>query len=221
MPEAYLRGSLLSARPVVGLKIKAYNYRRRSIDGGTLNMVQSSLKSPARKTARCLSVLLAAFVLLGDGFQTSAWAADHDRGLLVGTWHLVTFVDTPETGAPIQAFGSSPIGFFVFTADGHASISIMRNPPNAALTTKDPDPDVCIPDWYCSYFGTYTVDRKNELYIVHVQGSNLPTYVGTDQTRHFSIQGDKLVIEGTYEEGGQQVHTYRLLVRDVPRRSTH
>lgn len=74
---------------------------------------------------------------------------------LVGTWQLQSYADTPEGGAPIYAFGNPPSGLFVFTADGHVSINLMRNPPAIGSTSNDPDPDSCRPDWYCSYFGTY------------------------------------------------------------------
>jgi hypothetical protein len=86
-------------------------------------------------------------LLLAISPQITTRAADHDRELLVGTWRLVKYADTPEGERPIQVFGPNPIGYFVFTADGHASISIMRNPPDITSTVADPDPDVCIPGW--------------------------------------------------------------------------
>ena len=184
--------------------------------GWDVYMTQSPCRSVAHEATWRLTLRLTAVVFLLAGVLSRSWGANNDREILVGTWRLVTFLDTPEVGAPVQAFGSNPIGYFVFTADGHASISIMRNPPNTTLATKDPDPDVSIPDWYTSYFGTYTVDRKHGLYIVHVLGSNVPTYVGTDQVRHFSISGDKLVISETYTAGTQHVKAERVLVRDVP-----
>src|SRR2546430_12934386 len=60
-----------------------------------------------------------------------------------------TLFRSPEGGTSIQPFGTSPAGLFVFTADGYVSISIMRNPPEITATTTDPDPDACIPGWYC------------------------------------------------------------------------
>jgi Lipocalin-like domain len=173
-------------------------------------MTHQCLSTAPRLTSRRCVGITAAIACMG--LSVHARASDQDRQSLVGTWHLVSYLDTPDTGVPVQAFGAHPIGYFVFTADGHASISIMRNPPNGALQAKDPDPDVRIPDWYCSYFGTYSVDLKQGLYIVHVIGSNEPGYVGTDQSRHFSIDGDRMVISETYMErqssceGGARAH---------------
>jgi Lipocalin-like domain len=75
------------------------------------------------------------------GFMTCAVGADHNRNPLVGTWHLVRYIDTPEGSVPIQAYGTEPIGLFIFTSDGHVSISIMRNPPDITAATADPDPE--------------------------------------------------------------------------------
>ncbi len=79
---------------------------------------------------------------------------------LIGTWELKEYVDVPEGGQPIYAFGNPPVGLFVFTADGHVAINLMRNPPAVGKESSDPDPDSCIPAWYCSYYGlTHTIGR--------------------------------------------------------------
>ncbi len=138
---------------------------------------------------------------------------------LVGAWRLVEYVDTPEGGAPVRAFGEQPGGMFVFSADGHASISIMRNPPQPDAAITDPDPDACVPEWYCSYFGTYTIDAANSAWTVRVEGGNIPSFIGTDQTRSFTIEGDRLTLSGEYDEGGRNVRFERVLVRATATRA--
>jgi len=59
-----------------------------------------------------------------------------EGGPLVGTGRLVSYTDTAEGATPIHAFGADPIGLFSFTADGHVSVSIMRNPPDPAAPTR-------------------------------------------------------------------------------------
>lgn len=93
------------------------------------------------------------------------------------------------------------------------SISIMRNPPDVGAPTTDPDPEACIPGWYCSYFGTYTVDRDKGVWVTHVLGGNIPAYLGTEQKRSFTIHSDRLIISETYVEDGKRVHGERELVR--------
>jgi hypothetical protein len=141
-------------------------------------------------------------------------ASDSNRNPLVGTWRFTSFVDTPEGGQPVYAFGKDPIGFFVFTADGHVFLNIMRNPPNAPLEGIDPDPDSCLPDWFCAYFGTYTLDRKKGVWITHVIGTNMPNYLGTYQTRPFMLLGDTLVISESYLANGKRVQAERILIRE-------
>ena len=139
---------------------------------------------------------------------------------LVGSWRLERYADTPRGEPPVQAFGQAPIGLFVFTADGRISISIMRNPPEPDKASVDPDPEACIPTWYCSYFGTYTFDPKKPSWTTHVEGGNIPAYLGTDQTRLFQIEGDRLVIREQYTAGGKTYDGERILRRltDKPRK---
>ena len=132
---------------------------------------------------------------------------------LVGTWRLVRYVDTPKGGEPIYVFGESPIGQFIFTEDGYMSVHVMHNPPNPNDAVVDPDPDACIPSWYCGYFGTYTVDTKEHYWVTHVLGGNIVAYIGTDQKRIFTIEGDQLVISETYLSGDVPVTAERVLVR--------
>lgn len=132
---------------------------------------------------------------------------------LVGVWRLIRYVDMPEGAQPIYAFGERPVGQFVFTADGNVSINIMRNPPAPTKESIDIDPDACIPAWYCSYFGTYRLEDGGRKWTTHVQGGNIPTYVGTNQTRSFELSGNRLVISESYEEGGRTVRAERVLER--------
>ncbi len=93
---------------------------------------------------------------------------------LVGTWQLEQYVDAPEGGTPVYTFGKFPVGLLVFTADGHVSISLVRNPPAVGTASSDPDPDACIPTWYYSYFGIYRYDRAGPSWTTHVTGGNIP-----------------------------------------------
>jgi hypothetical protein len=131
----------------------------------------------------------------------------------MGAWRLVSYVDTPDGGDPIYAFGEHPIGQFLFTADGQISISVMRNPPDPQTASNDIDPDACLPAWYCSYFGTYTVAADGSRWIAHILGGNIPSFIGTDQPRTFRIEGDRLILSERYQAGGKTVRAERILTR--------
>lgn len=132
---------------------------------------------------------------------------------LTGSWSLIRYADTPDGGEPVFAFGNPPVGLFVFTPDAYVSINLMRNPPAPDSASTDPDPDACVPAWYCSYFGTYELDPTGKQWITHVLGGNIPHYLGTDQRRFFVIRGDTLIISETYAADGRTVHGERVLVR--------
>ena len=158
--------------------------------------------------------------LLVGACATSATTAQEgpaEPNPLVGSWRLERYVDTPEGAAPFFAFGENPVGLFVFTADGYASFHLMRNPSAAEPAGSDPDPNACVPIWYCSYFGTYTYDAAGESWITHVLGGNVPSYIGTDQPRSFRIDGDRLIISYGYEADGRTVRGERVLIRQRPR----
>ena len=131
---------------------------------------------------------------------------------LVGAWTLEKYVDVPEGGEPVYAFGQQPSGLFVFTADGHVSISLMRNPP-VSDPGADPDSDACVPDWFCAYYGTYDYDPAEPAWVTHVQGANIPNYIGTDQRRRFRIENDRLIISETISLDGRTVQAERILRR--------
>ena len=81
-----------------------------------------------------LLVLLTALTACG---RTS----EHTNALV----ELKRYADTPVGGQPVYAFGNPPVGLFVFTADGHFTVSLMRNPPAIYAKSSDPDPDACVP----------------------------------------------------------------------------
>lgn len=173
------------------------------------------MTSPLRNRLRTGPALGSlALLALGFGASLATPAKNADDEPLVGTWRLVRYADTLEGGAPVEAFGAKPIGLFIFTADGHVSISIMRNPPDIASATTDPDPEACVPGWYCSYFGTYRVDHATGAWVTHVLGGNIPAYLGTEQRRSFTIQGDRLVIGESYVAEGKKVRAERVLIRE-------
>ena len=156
------------------------------------------------------------FALFGAALLASATpgpGGSAQTNPLVGAWQLLQYVDVPVGGAPIDGFGTKPIGMFVFTPDGHVSISLMTNPRIAQAAPADPDPDACVPDWYCSYFGTYTYDPSGPSWTTHVDGGNIPTYVGTEQRRRFKIEGDVLTISETFASGGKTYYGTRVLQR--------
>lgn len=155
---------------------------------------------------------LIGIAILGASAMTSESQSKHENPL-IGVWSLDHYEDTTEGGAPIRAMGDKPVGLFVFTADGYVSISFMRDPSDARPEVDSPNPGACNPSWYCSYFGTYTYDPATSSWTTRVLGGNIPTYIGTEQRRSFSLVGDTITISGTYDAGGKTYRTERKLTK--------
>lgn len=158
------------------------------------------------------AMIFAAFISTA---ATSASLPQSTPNPLIGTWRLVSYVDTPANGAPIYAFGKHPIGQFMFSADGRASVNIMRNPPNLGAPTADIDPDSCLPEWYCSYFGTYRLDGDRRGWTIRVLGGNIASFIGTDQHRAFRIENRRIIISEIYVAADRKVRAERILEKIV------
>lgn len=128
---------------------------------------------------------------------------------IVGTWRLVKFEDF-EDGKTIRRFGESPVGLFVYTADGHVSIQIA-NPANPiriapgkksgpgkkddlALPACTPEQAQALLDGTVIYWGTYTIDMAAGVVTHNVLSDFSNGYVGTEQPRPFQVNGDRLLI---------------------------
>jgi Lipocalin-like domain len=162
------------------------------------------------KSVPLFIAMFVAAIGASEGFASAMLKPDV---ALVGTWRLISYIDTETGSEPVRAFGNAPVGQFVFTADGHAAISIMRNPPAPKQSTSDIDPDASIPAWYCSYFGTYRVDPDGHGWTLHVEGANIPSFIGTEQHRTFEIDGRHMIISETYQADGKTVRAERVLER--------
>jgi hypothetical protein len=133
---------------------------------------------------------------------------------LVGAWRLERYVDTIEGETPVYGLGENPVGMMIFTKDGHVSINLMRIPTNAEPAAPF-DANACNPNWYCSQFGAYTADEKKGAFTIEVTGSNIPAFLGSQQTRPFVIKKDKLIIAGEYSGAeGKTARFERVFVRE-------
>ena len=153
-------------------------------------------------------LMFAAFALAG-----STLAMEPTPDPLVGTWLLDRFTDTPDDGAPLYPFGERPVGQFIFTSEGHFSFSVMRDPPADDPRAPRDAADDFIPSWFVSYFGTYRYNPSTSSWTTKVLGANMPSYIGTEQTRSFTITGDRLTITAVYKVDGRTIRAERVLHR--------
>lgn len=105
---------------------------------------------------------------------------------LVGTWRLLEYAAWDSAGKAQQVFGPAPSGYAVLDRVGTAFVQIMK--PGDAATLA-------------AYYGAYTVNAAGDSLRIRVEGTNIPAYLGTVQTRPFRIRGDTLIlgIQGKYQ----------------------
>lgn len=141
---------------------------------------------------------------------------EHDKTaeMLVGTWILEDFYDEADDGEKIYGLGEEAKGMMIFTPDGQASVNLMRGPLPDDLRATAPETG-CIPYWACFYFGTYTTTADGTSWTINVEGGNMPSYIGTEQSRSFIIENDILNIGATYELNGKTVRAVRTFRKSI------
>jgi Lipocalin-like domain len=129
------------------------------------------------------TLLLIVFLHLYAGL-----AADADG--LVGVWKLVSWQVIVDNEPPQDVFGLHPNGYLILTREGRAM----------ALTTADNrkpgmgDAErAALHKSMLAYSGKYRVEGQE--FITRVDVSWNEEWNGTEQRRHFRIDGDKLFVE--------------------------
>jgi hypothetical protein len=164
--------------------------------------------------------ILAMCVLLGLFARGAACqgqaSARPDAARLVGTWKLIAIEERDAKGritTPLD-YGDKPTGLLIYDNTGHMSAQAMRS-GRAPLPSDDvhlapADQAKAALVSYNAYWGTFEVRAAEHLVIHHVQGSMIPNWQGGDQYRHYTLQGDKLILEPLPIQAGGQTRVRRL-----------
>ena len=159
-----------------------------------------------------MKILMSLGLALAMSFWSPGTAATPAQDPLVGTWILDRFVDTPEGEEPVYLYGERPVVIFIFTAGGHFSFNVMGDRSADEKPNSIPDANAEVePSWYLSYFGTYQYDPAGPSWTTQVLGGNIPSYIGTEQTRSFKLDGNVMTILGTATVNGKRVRAERIL----------
>jgi len=160
--------------------------------------------------------LLALAVLTGG--LSWAWSAAQDAPAagLVGAWRLVSIEERDAEGklvVPLD-YGAEPIGMLIYTATGQMSAQAMRRGrtplPSDDVHLAPPEQAKEALVSYNAYFGTFEVRPREGLVIHHVEGSMIPNWIGGEQRRHFTLNGDRLILEPPPIQAAGHQHTRRL-----------
>ena len=118
------------------------------------------------------------------------------KDLFLGTWQLVSCEIKDENGQSSYPFGQNPLGFLIYTPDGHISATLMRAErhkfESADIAAASTDEQVIAFQTYLAYCGKYEI-QDNKI-IHHIETSLFPNWVGVKQERFFEFKENQLTL---------------------------
>jgi hypothetical protein len=127
---------------------------------------------------------------LGAASAMSTVASAEQRHPLVGNWKLVSWQVIAEDGTPHDVFGASPSGYLVLTPEGRSIVITTAAGRKGGMGDVD---RAALHKTMLAYSGRYRVEGSD--FITSVEVSWNEEWNGTEQRRHYRIEGDKLFIE--------------------------
>jgi hypothetical protein len=128
---------------------------------------------------------------------------------LAGTWRLVSSEFRTSGGAVIYPLGEDALGLCLVSEQGYMSGQLMRRDrPGFAggdQASGTPEELKAAVEGYVAYYGPFELDLENSRLITHVEGSLFPNWVGGEQERFYSLEGDRLTLTTPpMELGGEE-----------------
>jgi Lipocalin-like domain len=109
---------------------------------------------------------------------------------LVGVWKLVSWQVIVDGEPPQDVFGLHPKGYLILTREGRAIVLTTAEDRRPGTTDAE---RAALHRSMLAYSGKYRVEGHD--FITRVDASWNEEWNGTEQRRHFRIEGDKLFIE--------------------------
>ncbi len=131
-----------------------------------------------------MRVLLILILAISD----AAFAAGDNS--LIGTWKLVSWQLVAENEPPKNLFGEHPKGYLVLTPDGRSIVLTTAENRQPGMGDQE---RAALHKSMVAYTGRYRVEGHDLITSVEVSWNE--EWNGTEQRRHFRIEGNKLFIE--------------------------
>ena len=109
---------------------------------------------------------------------------------LIGTWKLVSWQLVAENEPPKNLFGEHPKGYLVLTSEGRSIVLTTAQDRKPGMGDQQ---RAALHKSMVAYTGRYRVEGHDLITSVEVSWNE--EWNGTEQRRHFRIQGNKLFIE--------------------------
>jgi hypothetical protein len=138
-----------------------------------------------KKSALSMTAALVVTVLV-PGDESRATGADD----LVGAWKLLSWQVVAQDGSTQDVFGPHPHGFLVLTREGR---SIVVTTAERRQGGTDDAARAALHRSMLAYSGHYRVEGGD--FVTRVEVSWNESWNGTEQRRHFRVEGDRLFVE--------------------------
>ena len=113
-----------------------------------------------------------------------------DRARLHGVWKVVSYeVEIQTTGQKEPLMGRNPTGYAIFALEGRAMFIVTADGRKPAKTVEE---RADLLNSLVAYTGTYRI--KGDKWITRVEVAWNPEWIGTEQTRFFKLDGDRLQV---------------------------
>jgi hypothetical protein len=109
---------------------------------------------------------------------------------LIGIWKLVSWQVIGENEEPQDVFGSNPKGYLIITREGRMMALNVAESRNGGMGDAE---RAALHKSMLAYTGKVRVEGSDFITTVDVSWNEV--WSGTEQRRHFRIEGDRLFIE--------------------------
>lgn len=134
----------------------------------------------------------------GGATEVTANAVNVKKEDIVGTWKLVSFEERSEDGAVSRPSGAAPVGFLVYTEDGHVSVQNQTSDGSLRVTVVPAfGGNAHIKEGALealgAYSGRYEIKSGGKI-VHHIDVSLYPAWVGLRQERTITVEGNRLTL---------------------------
>ncbi|MGB8408340.1 MAG: lipocalin-like domain-containing protein [Gallionella sp.] len=130
-----------------------------------------------------LAILLLSFTILQPSF------AD-DNAKILGAWKLVSYeVEVQATGEKMFPMGKNPTGYVIFSPESRLWFVLTGDGRKPAKTAEE---KAALLDSLIAYTGKYRLE--GDKWITSVEVAWNPAWVGTEQSRTFKVEGERLQV---------------------------
>ena len=121
---------------------------------------------------------------------------DGDAVALAGTWRLLSFHLESSDGETTYPYGPDAAGYILISDSGYMAVAFMAGHrgrfASADLRGGSIDEKAAAADSYTGYIGKWEV--QGDRLVVHPEVSFFPNWVGVDQVRTWTFEGNRLTL---------------------------